>query len=325
MTKQKIKIDKFQTLDWCKEHLVDWSHGGSIFTLDGQFWRASSYFAYDFDAAISSRNGEYTFIYKRLDTKGLLLKDSEVLREINRSYYHANAYEYPAAFATLSNGRTYLIHCPFEYCRLDLEDVETGEIITNIPGRKPADVFHSRLEVSPCNRYLLSKGWVWHPWDVVLFFDLNACLEKPHLLDENNFMPTFNTEICTASFCSDHRIVFGSSEEPSMDSDATDLLPSGHIARWDISSKTLSRPVKVQGEFGNLIAINEIYAWDLYKFPKLINLVNGKIEDQCEEINSGLQRSSIVNSFEGVPHFAANRDLMKLAIYISGEMVILSL
>lgn len=227
------------------------------------------------------------FIYTRLGTKGLLLKDGEIIREINRSYYCADAYEYPAAFVTLSNDRICLVHCPKSYCQLDIEDVETGEIISNVANRKPRDIFHSRLEVSPDNNYLLSKGWVWHPWDVVLLFNIKVCLEKPTMLDENNFMPVFNTEICTASFCNEKTVLFGASEESAMDVDETDLLPSGHIALWNILSGKLSSPIKVLGELGNLFAIDEYYAWDLYKYPKLINLTNGIVEAKWEEINHG--------------------------------------
>jgi hypothetical protein len=34
------------------------------------------------------------------------------------------------------------------YCRLDIEDLETGERLTAAPGREPGDFFHSRLAVA---------------------------------------------------------------------------------------------------------------------------------------------------------------------------------
>ena len=67
-------------------------------------------------------------IFTSLGTKGLLLKmPHQLIREVNRSYYCADAYEYPAVFYQNSQIRTFLIHCPQEYCRLEVEDVETGE------------------------------------------------------------------------------------------------------------------------------------------------------------------------------------------------------
>jgi len=72
-----------------------------------------------------------------------------LVREINRSYYHAEAYEYLVAFAKLKDGRDILIHCPVDYCRIDFEEVETGQLLTNHSGRKPSDFFHSRFEISP--------------------------------------------------------------------------------------------------------------------------------------------------------------------------------
>ena len=92
-------------------------------------------FAFSFDGSITSQDGQYAFIYKRLGTKGILLKNGEIIREINRTYYHAETYEFPSAFITFDN-KTYLAHCPISYCQLDFENVETGEIVSNIQGQK---------------------------------------------------------------------------------------------------------------------------------------------------------------------------------------------
>lgn len=121
-----------QTICWVDNSIVDWTSAGKRYTLDGQ----------------------YAFIYQKPGIKGLLLKNGEILREINRSYYCADVYEYPAIFVTLDN-RTFLVHCSFKYCRLDFEDVETGQIITGSQDRDPSDFFHSRLEISPNDKYLI--------------------------------------------------------------------------------------------------------------------------------------------------------------------------
>ncbi len=65
------------------------------------------------------------------------------------------------------------------YNRLEIEDARTGEPLTAGPEREPDDFFHSRLAVSPSGRYLLSAGWVWHPWGCLVVFDLRQALADP--------------------------------------------------------------------------------------------------------------------------------------------------
>ena len=248
-------------------------------------------YAYSFDGAITSEGGEYAFIYQKLGTKGLLLKNDDLLREINRSYYCANVYEYPAAFVTL-NGITYLVHCPIRYCQIDFENVETGEIITNIPGRDTDGFFHSRLEISPSRKFLMSKGWFWHPLDDIFIFDIDDCISNPLLLDEPKLRHNSSTEICTASFISDFKVLIGSSDE--IIDDESEHFPLKHIAVWNIETDTISTPIKVDGEFGNLFAISDELAWDTFEYPKIININTGEILEKLESVNSGKQRSSIV-------------------------------
>ena len=113
-----------------------------------------------------------------MGTKGLLLHNGKILRELNRSSYHANAYEYPVALFHEPGGRLLLAHCPEGYCRIELKEAETGRALTASADRKPSDVFHSRLAASPCGKRLLSAGWVWHPWGAVACFDIARALGR---------------------------------------------------------------------------------------------------------------------------------------------------
>ncbi len=304
------------TISWLKNEIVDWQSAGDLYSVEGKMdKRVGRYhFAFSFDVAITSKDGQYAFLYKKLGTKGILLKDGELLREINRSYYHAETYEYPACFLTLENGKTYLVHCPLNYCRLDFEDVETGEIMTNDATRKPDDFFHSRLEISPNNKYLLSKGWVWHPVECVSVFDIEKSFEDPTQLDKPYITPNVNFDINTASFIHDDLILLGASNgsEP-FDEEDTVSLNKGQIGLWDLTTNTINI-VNIKGEFGNLYAIDDNFAWDLYKFPKLINLKTGDIIDKIETINSGLQASSIIHHLDFVSQICFNRDINTIAI-----------
>lgn len=96
-----------------------------------------------------------------LGTKGLLLRNGQIVRELNRSFYHANIYEYPVCLVR-HGARTLLIHCPEDYNRLEIEDAETGGKLT-LRSSDPADIFHSRLRPSANGGRLLSAGWAWAP------------------------------------------------------------------------------------------------------------------------------------------------------------------
>lgn len=82
-----------RSLSWQGDTLVDWVSGGNLHSLDGTSRRSYVNWAYGFDRAVTSPDGRFAVIYETLGTKGLVLKDGEFVREINRSFYHASAYE----------------------------------------------------------------------------------------------------------------------------------------------------------------------------------------------------------------------------------------
>jgi hypothetical protein len=318
---QTITANYLKTICWKDNSIVDWV-GGTTYSLDGTVKKHGYVYEFSFDSAIGSPNGIYAFVYQKLGTKGLLLKNGELLREINRSYYCANAYEFPAAFVTFES-RTYLIHCPIAYNRLDLEDVETGEIITNIEGRKPDDRFYSRLEVSDDGTFLMSKGWLWHPLDEVAVFNTRECIRNPLLLDGPQFYPKVSVGISAASFIDDNTITIGSSDEV-FDEDEVGKLPHKHICKWDLKTNTLSNPIKTSGNFGNLFAINSNYVWDLFCFPKIIDINTGEIVEQSKGVNSGKQHSAIINAAGDFPSIIFNKQTKQVAIKGEGKIEVLT-
>lgn len=313
MEHQRLKANRLRTISWRNNKIIDWELAGKEYSLDGTITEQFKYtYFYKFDAAITSPDGQYGFIYEWLGTKGLLLKNGELLREINRPYYCAEVHEYPAVFIELK-GKTYLIHCPLEYDRIDFEDADTGELITNVNGRTSPDIFHSRLELSPGNKFLMSKGWVWHPRELINVFKITDILSDPTLLNGMGLEPDVYGEISMASFINDDAILIGSSDEI-MDDDERPAFPPKHIAIWDLNSNTLSKPVKVNGEFGNLFAIDENLAWDMFSFPKIINIKTGEIVAKDETIDSGKQASSIMHHVDGRPQIIFNRETKQIAI-----------
>jgi len=325
MKRQTIKTYSLRTLDWFEDKLVDWNSAGTQYALNGETKKLQKYhFGFVCDGSITSENGEYALIYQKLGTKGLLLKNGELLREINRSYYQSSVYEFPAAFLNHDN-RTYLVHCPVKYCQLDIEDVETGEIITNIPERKPEDVFHSRLEISPDNKHILSKGWYWHPFDAIELFDVAQCFSNPQLLDEGKIPPDLTSEISSASFINSDEILMCYLNDEPMDDEAAASIPSGYLAVWNIKTNEIKNPIKIKDRpYGNIFAIDDKKCWDLFDYPKIINIESGEVIAKNTDVFSGKQSSSIIHHLDQLPQISFNRKTKQIAIAFENKIEILT-
>ncbi len=324
MQRKTLNGYSVKTIDWFDNTVVDWNSAGTQYFENGEQKQLHKYHhGFTCDGSITSENGEYVLIFQKLGTKGLLLKNGELLREINRTYYQSSVYEFPAVFCTIKE-KTYLIHCPIEYCRIDIEDAETGEILTNKSQRDTQDFFHSRLEVSKDNKYLLSNGWFWHPFDMIELFNIEDCLSDANLLDKGKSPPNVTSEICSASFIDNNRVLVCTSSEEPMDDENEEPIPPGHLAIWNLESNEISKSVKINGEFGNIFAIDDEKCWDLYKYPKIINLKTGDIKDKIEEIHSGEQASSIIHHLKNLPKIAFNRETKQVVIAIDNKIEILS-
>lgn len=146
-----------RSLCWNGDSLIDWAGGNRIFELDGKVSHPSVSWAYRFDAAVQSPSGHVAVIYERLGTKAILLDRGKCIRELNRSFYHAHVYEYPIVLFEHPDGRELIAHCPEDYNQLEIEEVATGKRLTESSSRKPADFFHSRLQVSLDQTRLLTR------------------------------------------------------------------------------------------------------------------------------------------------------------------------
>jgi hypothetical protein len=231
-----------KSLCWRGDTLVDWASGGITYQLDGSSSHPRINWAYRFDAAVQSPSGRHAVVYERLGTKALLIEGTKLIRELNRSYYQAHAYEYPVAFCLTSDGRELLVHCPDEYCRLEIEDVVTGERLTRHNARNPTDFFHSRLAVSADGRWLSNTGWVWHPFGLVAVYDIAAALADPTLLDRIDTPGlAFSGEIDMAAFADADRLVLVSGSDLNDKNGDPASLMSGSIGVWNLATHTLEK------------------------------------------------------------------------------------
>lgn len=302
MKQHRFSAKGVRSLAWRGDELVDWVGGGRAFKLDGAEVRAQAYYAYRFDSAIASPDGRYAVLYEKLGTKALLLKDGKIMREIDRSYYCAEAYEFPVVLFHAPKGRLVLAHCPQSYRRIEFEEVETGAILTHSKDREPADFFHSRLIVSPGGKRMLSAGWVWHPWSSVVTFDVARALTDPEQLDRTEgVQPPPTPEIGSACWLDDDRMIIGgsASEERLDDEQEPESgLPLRGLAIYDVARGSCERAFDRDEPPGTMFAVDEGRVLSLYRHPKLIDLNTGTTLHVWGGLYSGLQDSSIVRHLE---------------------------
>jgi hypothetical protein len=295
-----------RSLCWRGDQLIDWVGGGRTFAASGTEQPAKVRYAYRFDAATASPDGRFAVVYERLGTKGLLLRDGEILRELDRSFYQAGAYEYPVALFNDPDGRVLLAHCPGNYCRIELEEAETGRPLTASADRRPPDFFHSRLAASPRGKRLLSAGWVWHPLSLVACFDVAQALADPHHLDgRNGLSSSFNPGLAqesSACWLDDDHIAVAASAEPeeeSVEDDAGPHLRPRGLAVYDVIKRTCLQAFQMDEPPGTILALGKRYVLSLYRHPKLVDLSTGKVIHVWSELQSGLQDGSIMLGLDG--------------------------
>lgn len=294
----RLEEGSARTLCFRDDTLVDWASGGEVRGLDGTRVPAGVCYSYDFDAAVDC--APFTVLYQRSGTKGLLLEDGRLVRELDRSYYQANAYAYPVALWRTPAGRTLLAHCPREYCQLEIEDAASGERLTASGSRKPDDFFHSNLAVSPGGRRLVSAGWYWHPWSMVRTAVIGEALERPGALDALSGLPTpdgdfgaFEANVCC--WQTDDRLIVEETggEEP------------GGLAVYDLAAGRCVHRVPLQHPAGPMMAVGLDRVVTFYGHPRLVSLEDGRVLAEWPEVPSGTRASSItLGEEEGLPAIA---------------------
>lgn len=307
-TQQIYTGHKALSLVWEGDDLVDWASGGVRWHPDGTMSPGRVDYAFRFNMAATEPKGEYVVLYSRVGTKGLLLRRGEIVRELNRSCYHAEAFEYPVALVRRED-RVLLVHCPSRYHHLEIEDAATGEWLTSRPAQA-GPFFHSRLAVSPGGRGLLSAGWVWQPWSAVVCYDLDEALRSPAVLDslENSAPTTRNVSLAeedSACWLNDDEVLLaGGDEEDSKDPEVAArgenrLKPHGlavfHVREKTIRSLCVPEP---RGRIGTMMPVGATHVMAFYQYPRLIRLSDGALEFSLPELRSGTQASSIVGGKE---------------------------
>ncbi len=306
-----------RSLIWDDDGLVDWVGGGARYLLDGQHVPSTVNYAYPFDAAVASPSGTFVVIYTKYGTKGLVLRDGKILREINRSFYQADCYEYPITLFALDSGQEVIAHCPDDYCKIDIDDLETGTRLTAAAPRSPADIFHSRLQASPSGRHLVSAGWVWHPVDVVKVYDIGQALGSPQHLDGPGLIAGLMAERSSAAFQTDGSLVVALDGDINGETDLCDLR------LFDAQTLECGRITPLAAKAGSIMPLGRNFVLGLYDHPHVIDLASGHVVLAFPDIASGNQTTSINSTTDVIPVMAQDITRHRLAIADSDKITIL--
>ncbi|HEY2794091.1 MAG TPA: hypothetical protein VGJ28_17125 [Micromonosporaceae bacterium] len=233
--------------------------------------------------------GAFRVVYVERGTKALLYQGDDLIRELNRSYYHASDFDYPIALGALPNGRNIVVHCPDQYNTLQIDDAATGERLTT-GSRKPVDIFHSRLAISPDGRHLLSAGWYWQPEGVAEVFDLTAALESAEHLDGDGvtgLMSSVEDEVWSACWLDADRLAVSSGE----------VEESGQFGVWSLDADDWTFRSEVAFPIGILRPVGGKLLC-LYGHPRLIDPDTGTVLLEWPEVDAGRRAGSY-----GVTHY----------------------
>jgi hypothetical protein len=305
-TRIETRGERVKSLCWRGDALIDWVRGGASWTLDGRCEGPRCDWGYSrFDGAVADVTGRWAVVHERTGTAGLLLRDGHIVRAIHRAPSHADAYLFPVCLFQL-NGRTLIAHCPDSYARIEIDDAETGERLTRSTSRKEADFFHSRLAASPSAKRLTSAGWYWHPWDAVVWFEIEAAIVDPTLLDRLDGSPRGRNaaiaEESSACWLDDDRILIGGSSEPEDADEAAELdrehpgprlRPNG-LAVYDVSSRAYTHAFDLGAPPGTMMPVGAHHVVTSFRRPRLVSLETGNVLHEWADIESHDVASSIV-------------------------------
>lgn len=314
-----------QSLVWNGDDLVDVVGGGRRWGPDGVEQPASVIHGFPFDRSVVSPSGRYSVVYAERGTKALLLDGDRLVRELNRSYYQADAFDYPVALGALQDGREVLVHCPDEYNVLEIEDAESGERLTG-GERDPKDVFHSRLEVSPDGTRLLSAGWFWHPYGVVEVFDLASALTDPAVLDGRGVLPLdpgIDAEVVSACWLDGDRLAVATGGE-SRDDEETPALGPRQLGVWSLSVRRWIHRSRVDFCIGTLIARGDTVI-SLYGHPRLIDVTTGAVVAEWPTVEVPRRDGSYGVTHIPTPVVALHPDGTRLAVAQPESIAIITL
>ncbi|ANS68178.1 hypothetical protein SLINC_5954 [Streptomyces lincolnensis] len=327
MTVESIPVQAApKSLVWQGDELVSAAGGGQASGHDGVAWEEAFAEIFFFDAGTTSASGRYSALYQERNLEGLLLERGEVVRELVRSDELAGDYDYPLALGALSDGREVVVHCPDEYNVLQIEDAASGERLT-AGEREPQDVFHSKLSLSPDGRYLLSVGWLWHPFGVAMVYDTARALTDPGTLDGDGLVPTttaLNGEVTAGCWLDADRLVVATGTEGGGTDEAE--LPPGRLGVWSMSEgRWLHRSPIADAEPGVLLLPRGDQVVSFRGHPRLLDTATGRLVAEWPEVGLPVKDTCYGVDHIPSPVAALHPDGTRLAVAQAESIALITL
>lgn len=152
-------------------------------------------------------------------------------------------------------------------------------------------------------RYLLSAGWLWHPWGCLVVYDLRRALSDARVLDPVrsdvfDMRGLVGAEISGPCFSADD-VVVSTSPEPNEQDGPGDLGPN-MLARWSTSERRFLWRRHVGEIAGDLLAFCD-GVLSLHRHPCLYDATIGELVPEWPDLNTGRADSPIVwkHAFSG--------------------------
>lgn len=313
---------QIKSLCWIGDFLIDYVGGNVGISLEGGITDPRVSFTYRFDCAVATPDGNYSVIYERYGTKGLILHRGDLVREINRSYYCANAYEYPVCFLSLEDNDYAIAHCPNDYNVIEIENAKTGKSLTK-KNRETTDFFQSRLEVSPNQKWLLSAGWIWHPLDSIQLYDIASDLVDPKRyapFEAGNMTDIGLWEINNAAFISDSKLLMSGTEEQ----EAEDASEETAMVLYDLDSMKFIGRRSLSEPTGKLFPLNDDCFIGFYGHPKMFDISTGEIVFRWKDIPTD-ERNGSISSNKNPSILAIDRKNKRFAVAIANSIEVVTL
>ena len=216
------------------------------------------------------------------------------------------------------DGRPLLAHCPRAYSVLDLEDLD-GTCLTTRPTEQATDVFHSRLEASVDGRWLLSNGWVWHPWRVACVYDVARALEEPAYLSTDgealNLGDAWEGEVEAATFVG-NRLVCATNEEQCA------------VSLYDLAGRRHERLIQLSEPAGTrLMALDDDHLVLFDGHPRVLRLSTATIVERWDDLDggSGVHAPGADTTAAAPPYLATDPAQGRFALGWPDRMTVVSL
>jgi len=305
MMRTELAIEGLRSIAWAGDDLIDWV-GGRRIRPDGTVVAFGVGAGYRFDGAAGL--GEVGVVFEALGTKGRIMRWNgrvaqpsfvpigfDELREIDRSYYHADAYDYPLCLLTLPDGREAVAHCPRRYDTLEIELLDGTPLTSR--AAKPEDVFHGRLAASPDGRWLLDNGWVWHPLTIVAVYDVARALREPEHLSSSGIAldlgDAFDGDVGAATFSGDRLVVCGGEDRQILS--MIDLSTGRNLATLPVAEALGTR----------LMAWDHDHVVALDDRPRLVALADGGVVHRWDDVGPAPRPCPSVNLDSPEPPYVA--------------------